>query len=382
MSNIKKIIGIVLALVMVLSMASVAFAADGDAYTISFEVVDGKTELTAGDYTTINVKLTTNFNASAISIPVFFDGSQVTVEASTTLENSNIADETAKDVAKYYESVEHTPDTSALRALVYIAPYYSEIKKYNNETVMTLKITANEDIKTDDVLFECMEGSIKTTEHPAGALYVAKNSSGTNEVDSLPEVVNDATITNATATITLKGNSAEPELLLSEYGESVGAVISRDYCTSDEDSEGNTFAGCVMGIDTLGMYTFDTLDDCLTTPAGSITINTDDSNGSETTGTVIELRNDDGEIVERYVFIYFGDVDRDGMITSGDSSIISDYELTLDGLNYEYELLAADVDADLMVTGADSSIISDYELTLDAEGSFYPQQSEIAANYA
>ena len=196
-------------------------------------------------------------------------------------------------------------------------------------------------------------------------------------VDSITENL-DAAIANFKAPVT-----AVPELLLSAYGEEIGAVISRDWCSSyDVDADGNAFAGCVMGIDTLGVYTMDAIIDCLETPAGSITVNTDATGGVETTGAVIELRDENDEIVERYVFIYFGDVDCDGAIMGGDGTAIMDYEATYEGFEYEYLQLAADVDGDGAIMGGDGVILIDYEGSYDPEASYYPSQAELAALYA
>lgn len=188
----------------------------------------------------------------------------------------------------------------------------------------------------------------------------------------------DTAIANFKAPVT-----AVPELLLSAYGEEIGAVISRDWCSSyDMDADGNAFAGCVMGIDTLGVYTMDAIIDCLETPVGSITVNTDATGGVETTGAVIELRDENDEIVERYVFIYFGDVDCDGAIMGGDGTAIMDYEATYEGFEYEYLQLAADVDGDGAIMGGDGVILIDYEGSYDPEASYYPSQADLAALYA
>jgi len=102
----------------------------------------------------------------------------------------------------------------------------------------------------------------------------------------------------------------------------------------------------------------------------------------ETTGAVIELYDDSDNLLETYVFIFFGDLDFDGSVTGSDATICNDYELTYEGLEEEFMLLAADIDVDTMVTGSDGAILADYELTYDPEGSFYATQAEIAANYA
>ena len=384
MSNIKKIIGIVLALVMVLSMVSVAFAADAEepAYSIRFEVVNDKTEIEPTDYTEIEVKLTTNFYASAISIPVFFDGSKVTVDASTTLPNSNIADENSKDVEKFYESVEHTPDTAALRALVYIAPYRSEIKKYNDETVMTLKVTANEDATSGEVKFDCIEDAIKTTTHPSGALYVSMNPYDLEvnpdweedpRCDALPVVVDDATITDAIAIINIKADDVVNTLKVKDDAP-FEPYIDDKYTDSTE------YTAFIYGIDTLGWnddFTPDgALEDFLTTELGDEYLVIEEADGGQTTGTIIKvLAADMDTVLETYVFIYFGDVDMDGLVGASDAGICENYEMSYEGFETLYQFIAGDIDGDGMPGASDAGVFENFEMNYEG----MPYQADVAA---
>ncbi len=169
--------------------------------------------------------------------------------------------------------------------------------------------------------------------------------------------------------------TAEPELLLSAYGEEIGAVISTNYGANDG------FDGAVFGIDTLGTYEQVALMDCLETPAGYIEINTDASSGVETTGAVIELYDDDDNLVASYIFIYFGDVDMDGMVSSGDGTMIIDWEYNFEFPMEEYLNIAADVDGDTMASSGDGTILVDYEYYFDATMANYATQAEIAAYY-
>ncbi|MCH5189756.1 MAG: hypothetical protein J1F37_04260 [Oscillospiraceae bacterium] len=386
MSNIKKVIGIVLALVMVLSMASVAFAADGDYYEISFNVVDDKTTLAPGESTTIEVKLTANYYVSAISIPIFFDNSNVDVEATTELENAKIADETAPDVAKFYESVEHTPETAALRALVYIAPYYSEIKEYNNETVMTLKITAKENAKSDTVIFDCIEDAIKTTTHPSGALYVAKNSSGNPEVDSKGEVIDDARISSAYAEIQVVAEEETPNTIKvkEDFDFADDVVIDTDviglylewYEGDYDDAVDATATGLIYGADVFEY----TLEEVLTTELGDdfiVFTRTEEADGYDSTGTKIEVLAADGKtVIETYYYVYFGDVNNDGYIDSSDVSLSFDALETGDPFDSIAQFIAADYNAD---TYFDTSDVSDLFNALESGDEF--NQGELAAAF-
>lgn len=359
MSNIKKIIGVVLALVMALSVATIAFAADSDAYSIS--VTADKTTLEAGESATVTVKLTTNFYASAISIPVFFDKTQVTVSAGeTTVADASVVNENSLSIDKIYEGAKLSPDDYAVRALVLVADWGNAIKKYSNETVMAFTVTAN-DGASGTVVLECVSASVKTTANPSGSLYVGKNSSGNATVDSLAETVNNCDITAATATINLAGAVAEPELILTATGEEYGTTIRKDLCTTD-------YAGCVYGIDTIGG---ESIEDYVTTASGSIEVLPNEESGEFTTGATILLKNNAGDVVATYVFIYFGDVNGDGAVDISDAGDVEAHDqwvVTIDEDTAAY--YSADVNGDGSIDISDAGDIEAHDqwlVTLEAQ---------------
>lgn len=370
MTKAKKAIGVILAVVMLATMfAFGSFAAA--AGNATFTVTPSATQVEVGDTVTVTVAVTTDYYAGPIGVPVHYDAALFDYVENSFTPNADIYGAGAADANAFNNNgcltVAFAPKSE-------VAGVKAQV--LNNVTLFTFQLTAKANgvspvqLKAEDQ---------KALGNMTGKLYCGQKANATITSEDIM-IGQTFTLNNSSVTI---GSAAAPELQLSEHGMEIGAVISRDYCTSDTDAEGNAFAGCVMGIDTLGVYSMETLEDCLTTPAGSITINTDNTlGGCETTGAVIELRDDSGEIIERYVFIYFGDVDTDGVIMSGDGSLCEDYELTYEGLDYEYLLLAADVDGDGMVMSGDGSILYDYELTYDPEASFYPAQATLAALYA
>ena len=181
------------------------------------------------------------------------------------------------------------------------------------------------------------------------------------------------TLTNTAVTI---GSAAAPELQLSETGSAAGGVISTAYGTADG------YDGVVMGLDTLGLGAdgvVTSLTDALTTPAGRIEIDTDASSGVETTGTLIKLYSDSDELLETYVFVYFGDVNMDGSVDSSDATAIEEYEFFVAEINEEYRLLAADANGDTSPDSSDATTIEEYEFfVIEA----LPSQADCAAVYA
>lgn len=370
MTKAKKVLSLVLAVVMVAAM----FAFSASAATqqnATFTVSVDKATVSQGEVITVTVNLTTGYYAGPTNVPVYYNPAVFQFVADSVT-GANIFGETATDVQSYNDAA-----TGCLKvAFIPKTADGTAAAKLLNGTLFTFQLraiadgTSNIGLKAEDQ---------KTATNIGGTLYCGAYKS--SAIDNNPATVGQTfAITNTSATV---GSAATPELQLSAHGAEIGAVISRNHCTSDTDSEGNTFAGCVMGIDTLGVYSMDTLSDCLTTPAGSITINTDATvGGCETTGAVIELRDVNGDIVERYVFIYFGDVDTDGAIMGGDGVIITDYEATYEGLESEYLLLAADIDGDTAVMGGDGIILMDYESSYDPESALYPTQATLAQLYA
>ena len=387
MNKTKKIISIVLALVLVASIGTIMLVSNaGDNNpTTSVTVTVDKTELKAGESATVTVKATTNYAVGTMSIPVFYDKTLVTVSDGTVAlaeyETKNVTtDLTAVDMSKIYDNTNIDSEKFGFVLASYIAGANSTVQTMlEDDVVLAFKITAKVDV-SGTAAVKVITESAKTTDNIAGMLYFGKQPDG-NTIDAIPENIEGINVDNAGVSVKIGGG--KPELLLSAHGEEIGAVISRDWCSSyDMDADGNAFAGCVMGIDTLGVYTMDAIIDCLETPAGSITVNTDATGGVETTGAVIELRDENDEIVERYVFIYFGDVDCDGAIMGGDGTAIMDYEATYEGFEYEYLQLAADVDGDGAIMGGDGVILIDYEGSYDPEASYYPSQAELAQLYA
>lgn len=319
MSNIKKIIGVVLALVMVLSVATIAFAADGDAYSIA--ITADKTTLNPGESATVTVKLTTNYYASAISIPVFFDKSQVTVSAgTTTVQDATIATEDSVSIQPIYDGAGLSKDDYAVRALVLVPEWGAALKKYANEAVMTFTVTANEGA-TGSAVFECVSSSIKITPtHSNGSLYVGKNSSGTAVYDSLAETVNTCNITAAKATINFAGSTADTADLALKATATAGIVIDTN------KTFGGQYDGAVYGFTQVAANTFMTnayLNNNLqATNGGTLSYSRTIGSSGYGTGTLITVKNADSSESKHYIVIIFGDVDGNGLINTADVTLV------------------------------------------------------------
>lgn len=159
----------------------------------------------------------------------------------------------------------------------------------------------------------------------------------------------------------------EPELVLSELGEETGVVIDRtSFCANGD--------GFIYGIDTdLGAC----IEDYLATPAGSIRV-TENAMGMYSTGATIELLDDNGETVATYIFVFFGDVNGDGLVEAADLSLIDGVANYLD---FDYmagdgsaESMAMDINGDGLIEAADLSFYDGVANYLE-----FPSQAETAA---
>lgn len=363
----KKILSLALAVVMVLSMLTVGAFAAVTTPTATFTVTSSASEVANGDVITITVKAnaTEDFYAGPMSLPIEYDASLFEL-VSDSLHTASIYGAGATTTSVKSDAgkltVALTPSTSG----TVTAPNLNGA----DLTVLTFQLKA---IGTTGSSTVAIADDQKTATNVSGKFYCGSFDGSNPKADELTVI--GQTLNRVGTTVAYAG-AAEPELVLTEAGEAAGTVISTNYCTGDG------FDGCVMGIDTLGIYTTETIADNVTVNNGTMVVNTDESNGNETTGAVIEVYNNSGDLVAKYVFIYFGDLDRDGSITGNDASYCYDYELTYEGLDEEFMLLAADVDGDTSVTGTDGSVMADYELTYDPEASFFNTQAAIAANYA
>ncbi len=144
---------------------------------------------------------------------------------------------------------------------------------------------------------------------------------------------------------------------------------------------GGEFDGAIYGIDTLGwndMLEADgTIADFITTAYGDeyLEVVVGDA-GVETTGTIVNVLDEDGNVVETYVFIYFGDVDMDGLVGASDAYLCEYYEMMYEGIDTLYQFMAGDLDSDTMPGASDAYVCEYYEMMYEGMN----VQSEVAEN--
>ena len=345
MKNKNKIIAIIVAIVLVASIFVVGTVANTKNTSIAISI--DKTELLAGQSATVTVTASADYPVATASIPVFYDKTMVTVSDETaTLTGYDVAevttDSTAVDSSKIYANTDIDIRKFGFVLVTYIGGVNDTVSTIDNKTVLTFTITAKSDV-SGDALVKCVTESAKTDNNVAGMLYFGSTTSGAI-ITSIPENVENI---NVSATLgSVKLVSEAPELILTELGTGV-SVINTDIGTSSGE-----YVGLLYGVDTING---ESLEDYFTTESGSVEF-CENENGVLSTGSVVLLKDNNGNVVEKYVFVYFGDVNGDGTVDITDSADIEAHDqwlATFDDDSAAY--YAADVNYDGTVDITDSA---------------------------
>ena len=367
----SKIIAFVL--VFALMITTVIITSVANAKTTDIQITADKTEIKAGESATISVKVTTNYPVATMSIPVFYDKTLVDIsDATTTLTEYSVANTTTDnqsvDTAKVYANTDIDSSKFGFVLATYIGGANEEVSETIDEVVLTFKITAKESVSGNAVV-KVVEESAKTSENAKGMLYFGAVPKGTTITD-IPENVENKELENATANVKI-GNSGIEVAVKEDYAQAEFVIYDTANTNFDE------YAGIIYGIDIFGQndameqLAFQ-LSDALTTTSGdNYMVIEPNSQGNESTGAMVcvydvdPATNPDAEPKATYIFVYFGDVDGDGLVTSTDGLISEVYEGTYEGLENYAQFVACDVDGDGLATSTDGLIMEVYEGTYE-----------------
>lgn len=152
------------------------------------------------------------------------------------------------------------------------------------------------------------------------------------------------------------------------------------YIDYDNNIDGE-YTGTIYGFDTLGWNDNWEVDgaiaDFVTTAYGDDYLEVIVPEcGVETTGTIVNVLDDEGNIVESYVYIYFGDMDMDGEVGESDAGMASYYEMWYDGIDSLDVFMAGDLDADTMPGESDAGVMSYWSMWYEG----LPTQADVGAN--
>lgn len=341
MTKAKKVLSLVLAVVMV--AATFAFSASAATQNATFTVSVDKATVSQGEVITVTVNLTTGYYAGPTNVPVYYNPAVFEFVAGSVA-GANIFGATATDVQSHNDAA-----TGCLKvAFIPNTADGTAAAKLLNGTLFTFQLKAIAD-GTSDIGLKAEDQ--KTATNIGGTLYCGAYTS--SAIDNNPATVGQTfAITNTSATV---GSAEKPTLAVKDT-----AAVTPVIDTVNKFG----YTGSVYGIDTLGSVTLDgELAENLTTTLGDEYLRiTVPESGVETTGTIIEVLDTDlTTVLETYVFVYFGDIDADGMISSTDSFFAEYYEGAAEGIDYAYQLLAGDVDGDGMLSSTDGFFFEYFE---------------------
>ena len=358
MTKAKKAISVVLAVVMIAGLfAFGAFAADQNA---TITVSASETQVEVGATVTVTVAATTDYYAAATSVPVYYDTAAFDLVPDSVTPSADLYG------AGYTDTAINTTEAGCVM-VAFIPKAGGTAKQLNNTTLFTFRLTAKANAQASPIATKAEDQ--KTADNIGGKLYLGAYSTADVNTATVTAVGQEFSLTNTAVTI---GSAAAPELQLSETGSAAGVIIDRvSYC-----ADGNGF---VYGID--NVYSDTDILNNLTTPAGSIRVTANEAYSAFSTGAKIELLNANGDVVETYYYIFFGDANGDGWVDTNDATFVngiagySDFDYTAgDGT---VQTTASDVNGDGWIDTNDATYVEGVAGYMD-----YPTQAETAATVA
>lgn len=222
MTKAKKAISLIVSVVMLLGVLAVGvFANDntGVAENGTIALSFDKASYSAGDTVRVTVKLTTDYYAATVSVPVQYDSSAVKFVSGTTASTLFGAGDATKTVVN---------DAAAGgKTYVYVgvlpqAAGGAVAQKANGVVLSTLTFTASKAISDTAAAFGVLNDQ-KTMTNLGGKLYVGsyKTSDVTSTVYTTGQKLTFPVMKAAAA--------ADPELILTEKGADYGTVIRKTF---------------------------------------------------------------------------------------------------------------------------------------------------------
>lgn len=366
MAKSKKVLSLVLAVVMVLSMFAVnAFAVEAD-NTADFAVTASTDTLTEGATVTFTVKVGTNYNVGPIGVPIAFDANAFTYVANS-VQAADIFGVDATDV---------TANEANGQLNVVIIPLTANGATTGtlsaDATLFTFQLTVKAGVTSGSYTVGIAEGSQKSATNLNGKWYCGSCSTTNPATGTI--VTMGQTFTKADATVAFAA-AADADLAVKSAYAASGIVIDTN------KTFGGKYAGAVYGFTldaTINQaYYTDRLE---ATNGGSITVVKTPYVSrpvSYGTGATIQVKNADGSVAKTYVVIIFGDVSGNGKIGSEDVGLIYDHTNGVSLLTDEVKIMSAN----LVETGRTAALkaTSLYQIKADDLGVVYNASNAISA---
>ncbi len=351
MSKTRKLLSVLVALMMVVSMFAMAANAAGyeseeDAANYTQDWALGE-PVDNGDGTwSVDVLLTTNYGTGPIQFVLTNSDTSVAAIDEVILGDAIPADYNASvSVSKAKGKVMIIADTAGTGTIT-----AEEIDGVIATVVYTYSGEGTAKIAIDD--------NAKSATNVAGTLIAARMSDG--------DVVTGEPITGQTVTVgdsvIIGGGEAEAPTLGVIDG-TIGVIDTTrtsEYCDMDgvPEDEG-VFTGYIYGVEPEAGETVDAIFEVV--GDGELEIIATEAGSEAGTGTIVNVLDLDGNVVESYVLVIFGDVNGDGFVDAADSYDIElhdvwSYDMSSNGMRmeYAYQVFAADVCIDEAVDASDS----------------------------
>lgn len=370
----KKILSVIVAIMMVVSMFAVC------ANAVSYEDDETAAEYTQdwalgepvdnGDGTwSVDVYLTTNYGTGPIEFVLTNTDTSVAAIKSVTLGDAIPADYNATvSVSKAKGKVMIIADTTGTGTIT-----AEEIEGVIATVVYTYAGEGSAEIAIED--------NAKSATNPAGTLIAARMSDG--------DVVTGEGITGQTVTVgdsVIIGGAAEAPTLAVIDGTAGVIDTTRTFMGDFDETE---VTGYIYGVEPENYETVDSIFEVV--GDGELEIIATDAGSEAGTGTIVNVRDFDGNVVETYCLIIFGDVNGDGAITAEDSIIgeLHDawmYEEGADGMRMckTEVVFAGDLDMDGDITATDTIDIEFHDAYMYEAGAdgMRMYQSDVIARLA
>ncbi len=339
MKKSKKIMGIVLSLILVISISATIFIATANTKETDIIITVDKTELSAGQSATVSVKVTSNYSVATMSIPVFYDKTLVDVsDVTATLSDysvkSAITDEQSMDTSKIYADTGVDSDKFGFILVNYIGGAGKTVSETMDDVVLTFKITAKVDVGGTETI-KCVNQSAKTDENIEGMLYFGATVNG-NIIDSVPENIENVNLENAKTNVTISSGGT--------------VLVANKELTGVIDGDKNYIYGIPAGT------TAEDLKEYFTVSNGTFDVIANNDGYANGTGATLVVKDLSGNEINYYTLVIFGDVNGDGVVTATDTASIKLATLgaTIEG---DANNMAADVNGDGSISATDTATV-------------------------
>ena len=335
MSKTRKLLSVVVALMMVVSMFAMTanaanyYESEGDAATYTQTWALSKPVANGDGTYTVDVSLTTNYETGPIQFVLTNTDTSVAAIKSVTLGDAIPASYNATlSVSKANGKVMIIADTAGTATIT-----AEEINGVIATVVYTYAGSGSATIAIED--------DAKSATNVGGSLIAARMGDG--------DVVTGDPITGQTVTVgdsVIIGGGAAPTLAVIDGTIGVIDTTRQDmYCDADGIGTGDaTFTGYIYGVEPEAGETVDAVFEVV--GDGELEIIATEAGSEAGTGTIVNVLDTNGDAVETYVLVIFGDVNGDGFIDMADSSDIDlhdayMYEMGSDGMRmYQADVMA------------------------------------------